>query len=163
MRKRLLAKTFLTASILMIITQSAIAENQFKTKWREVFVTIESRSIPVKNMEGLALGIMEQRGFAFYEDGSVATITAWLTYESHGQNTKYNGYVLYSFRDGATQIARFEGGGDAIGKQKGHFNFIKGTKQFDGIKGGGTFTAEGFPPKADLYVDVKAEYSIVKK
>jgi hypothetical protein len=153
----------LLSTIFIIIAQSAFAQRQIEEKWREVFVTIDSKKVPVKTIDGLVLGVMEQRGFAFYEDGSVATITAWLIYESQGRNTQYSGYVLYSFRDGATQMARFEGGGDAIGKQKGNFTFIKGTGKYDGIQGSGTFTAEGFPPKADLYVDVDAQYTISKK
>ena len=163
MRKGLIQFLLLTASVLWIVACQVFAEDQVKTKWREVFVTIDSQNVPVKTMDGLVLGVMEQRGFAFYEDDSVAAITAWLTYESHGRNTQYSGYVLYSFRDGATQFARFEGDGDAIGKQKGKFTFIRGTGRFEGISGGGTFTAVGFPPKADLYVDVEAQYTIRKK
>jgi hypothetical protein len=38
-------------------------------KWREVFVTVENRTMPVKGLEGHTIGIMEQRGFAFREGG----------------------------------------------------------------------------------------------
>lgn len=163
MKKGWLILFVIGITFLTFLTEPVFAREKVKTKWREAFVTINSHNVPVKSVDGLGLGVMEQRGFAFYEDGSVSTITAWLTYESQGRNTQYSGYVLYSFRDGATQLARFEGDGDAVGKQKGKFTFIKGTGKFEGIKGGGTFTAEGFPPKADLYVDVEAEYTIQKK
>lgn len=132
-------------------------------RWREVFVTVENHTMPVKALEGHAVGVMEQRGFAFYDGGEVATIHAWLTYESKGQRTDYRGYIVYRFRDGATQTATFEGAGDPVGMQQGKFSFVKGTDRFEGIKGSGTFTAEGFPPKADLYVDAEASYTLPKK
>lgn len=93
------------------------------------------------------VGVMEQRGFTFYEDDIVTTITAWLIYESHGRNTQYSGYVLYTFRDGATQFVSFEGDGDAIGKQKGKFTFIKGTDRFEGIKAAAHSLQKDFPLK----------------
>jgi hypothetical protein len=132
-------------------------------KWREVFVTVDGHSIPIRPIEGLVLGVMEQRGFAFYEDGEVATLTAWLTYETEGRNTTYKGYAVYTFPDGATQMVRFDGGGDPIGKQKGTFTFTKGTGRFQNIEGGGTFAGEGFTPKADPYLDAQGQYTIPKR
>lgn len=137
--------------------------NTVEVKWREAFVTVENTRMEVPSVKGYTLGVMEQRGFAFYENDEVATINAWLTYESKGRDAVYRGYLLYTFRDGATQVAHFDGAGDVVGTQRGTFTFIKGTGRFEGIQGGGTFTAEGFPPKADLYVDAQGKYTLPKK
>ena len=129
-------------------------------QWREVFVTTASHTMSPEGIEGRRFGVMQQRGMAFYQDGTVSRLDAWLTYESDYGNTKYRGLVLYTFPDGATQAADFEGEGAAVGRQKGTFTFINGTGRFEGIKGGGTFTAVGVSREADLYVDVKAKYTV---
>jgi hypothetical protein len=49
----------------------------------------------------------------------VATVNAWLTYESKGPNANYRGYVVHRFCDGATQTATFEDSRDPVGLQKG--------------------------------------------
>jgi hypothetical protein len=92
----------------------------------------------------------------------VATVNAWLTYESKGPNANYRGYVVHRFCDGATQTATFEDSRDPVGLQKGQLRFIRGTARFEGIRGSGMFTAKGFPPHADLYVDAEASYSLPK-
>jgi len=97
-------------------------------------------------------------GFAFYEDGQVATIQAWLTFERSGPITSYSGYAVYDFTDGSTKVARLEGTGDPGGEQQGSFTIQSGSGRFKGITGEGNFVGHGFAPYGDIYVDVTARY-----
>jgi hypothetical protein len=134
-----------------------------KKKWREAFVSVDRQVMTVEAIEGTSIGIMKQRGFAFFENGQVAAVTAWFTFEGQGRDCEYKGYLHYKFEDGSTQTTSFQGHGNPVGKQQGIFKYLKGTGRFQGIQGKGMFSAKGFPPEADLYVDAEAEYMISEK
>ncbi len=129
-------------------------------EWREAFVTVEVNMKQIDGVEGRFLGIMEQRGFAFYEHGEVATVDVWLTFERRGPATDYTGYAVYKFADGATKVGRFSGEGDPRGEQEGEFVFDGGTGRYEGITGEGTFVGQGYPPHGDIYLDVKGTYVV---
>ncbi|RQD56042.1 MAG: hypothetical protein D5R98_10245 [Desulfonatronovibrio sp. MSAO_Bac4] len=103
---------------------------------------------------------MQQRGFAFYEDEEVATVSTWLTFERSGAKTNYRGYAIYAFPDGATKIGSFIGTGDPRGEQAGQFTLEGGTGRYEGITGQGSFSGQGFPPHGDIYLDVSGTYSL---
>lgn len=133
--------------------------------WREVFVTVDSDMQDVKEYKGHALGMMRQRGFAFYGTGredkeETAVVNVLLNFERSGGKTSYLGYAVYRFDDGSTKVGRFDGQGDPGGLQSGEFELVKGTGRFEGISGEGTFEGRGFPPYGDIYLDVQGTYSI---
>jgi len=86
---------------LIFFSVSILLADDFNSiQWREALVTVEMDLKPIYGHEVHALGILQQRGFVFYEDGQVATIQAWLTFERSGPSTSYSGYGVYDFPDG---------------------------------------------------------------
>ena len=107
------------AAVLLLLLQAhpSLAGEEREIAWREAFVTVDVALEPIEGHEGHALGLMRQRGFAFYQDGDIATVNAWITFERSGSETRYRGYAIYRFPDGATKVGRFTGGGDPAGRQ----------------------------------------------
>ena len=84
-----------------------------------------------------------RKGLAYFENGDVAVYVNWWTGDvtkGHGPN---QGYVLYTFEDGSTFVAKFEStqspGPKGFALQKGSGKLIKGTGRFEGIQGDVTF------------------------
>ena len=136
------------------------ADEETTIEWREAFVTVDAELREIEGHKDHAVGLMQQRGFAFYEDEEVATVSTWLTFERSGAETNYRGYAVYAFPDGATKIGRFTGTGDPQGEQSGQFSLECGTGRYEGITGQGHFTGHGFPPHGDIYLDVSGTYSL---
>ncbi len=148
--------------VVFLVTQSSIiyADDERPIEWREAFVTVDADMQEVEGHDGHAVGLMHQRGFAFYEDEEVETVNAWLTFERSGAETNYRGYAVYTFPDGATKIGSFTGTGDPRGEQSGQFTLEGGTGRYEGITGQGRFSGHGFPPHGDIYLDVSGAYSL---
>jgi len=142
------------------LTAAALATEPRSIQWREAFVTVEREFMPIEGLEGHAVGVMRQRGFAFYDDGEVATVKVWLTFERSGPETGYRGYAVYRFSDGSRKVGRFIGAGDPEGRQSGEFVLESGSGRFEGISGDGRFAGRGFPPHGDIYLDVSGTYSL---
>lgn len=147
------AAAFLAGSV-------AMADAAQPIQWREAFVTTESEVAPVEGHDGHYVGMSQQRGFAFHEDGDVATVNVSLTFERSGPRTRYRGYAVYRFADGSTKVGYFTGRGDPVGAQEGEFRFEGGTGRFAGIRGEGSFSGHAFPPQGDIYLDVEGVYSL---
>ncbi len=150
----------LTVTWLLSAVPTADTLDSTPITWREALVTIDSELRPIEGHERHAVGVMSQRGFAFYGDGEVATLNAWLTFERSGPETSYVGYAVYMFQDGSTKVARFTGTGDPAGQQTGEFTLRAGTGRYEGVSGEGRFTGRGFPPHGDIYLDVEGTYSL---
>ncbi|WP_028574931.1 hypothetical protein [Desulfonatronovibrio hydrogenovorans] len=136
------------------------ADDSKPIEWREAFVTVDVDIREIEGHKGHAVGLMQQRGFAFFEDYEVATVNAWITFERSGAETSYQGYAVYTFPDGDTKIGRFTGTGDPRGEQSGQFTLEGGTGRYKGITGQGRFSGQGFPPHGDIYLDVSGTYSL---
>lgn len=158
--KKLLFPVFLLALMILLSASSVIHAESKIIQWQETFVTVESDLRPVEGHEGHALGVMQQRGFAFYENGGIASVNVLLTFERRKGTTQYTGYAVYDFGDGTTKVGRFEGRGDPAGKQAGEFAFESGTGRYAGIQGNGTFTGTGYPPHGDIILNVRGTYSL---
>jgi len=85
-----------TAAVLLLLLQAhpSLAGEEREIAWREAFVTVDVTLEPIEGHEGHALGLMRQRGFAFYQDGDIATVNAWITFERSGSETRYRGYAV---------------------------------------------------------------------
>lgn len=55
-------------TFLVLQVSTVIAGDTKQIKWREAFVTVEANLQEVEGHEGHAVGVMQQRGFAFYDD-----------------------------------------------------------------------------------------------
>ncbi len=152
-------KSFLTVlAMTLLMTFSVKAHNAIQ--WREAFVTVDVQMEQIDSLDGQAIGMMRQRGFAFYDNDEIAAVEVWLTFERSGPETQYSGYAVYKFQDDTTKVGRFSGSGDPRGVQTGKFTFKKGTGRFEGITGQGVFTGQGFPPHGDIVLDVEGTYSL---
>lgn len=147
-------------TFLVLQVSTVIAGDTKQIKWREAFITVEANLQEVEGHEGHAVGVMQQRGFAFYDDGQVATVNVWLTFKRSAGGTSYRGYAVYSFPDGASKVGRFTGSGDPRGEQSGQFTLESGSGRYEGITGQGSFSGRGFPPHGDIYLDVSGAYSL---
>ncbi len=148
--------------IALLVSQQPIvnADELQPIEWREAFVTVDVDLHEIEGYPGHAMGLMHQRGFAFYEDGQVATVSTWITFERSGAETSYRGYAVYTFPDETSKVGRFTGTGDPRGEQSGQFTFEHGTGRYEGITGQGHFTGYAFPPHGDIYLDVTGSYSL---
>jgi hypothetical protein len=133
--------------------------------WRETFRSTEFHSLPIGGLPGRAIGVIEERGLAFFEHDQVASLASWLTYESSGSNTTYRGYSQYTFKDGASIVALLEGQGNWPGESKGTLTFLRGTDRFLGIEGKAQFSAvmvNAPDSGGDTYVDTKGTYHLLQ-
>lgn len=136
-----------------------------KLKWRETFRATENHSRPIGGLAGRAIGVMEQRGLAFFERDEVATLALWTTYETTDTNATFRGYAQYTFKDSSSIVALLEGSGAVPGAQKGTLTFLRGTGRFMGIEGNATFTAIAVTTSdagGDTYMDATGEYFILQ-
>ena len=134
-------------------------------QWRETFRATENHSLPVGAFPGRTIGVMEQRGLAFFPHDDVATLALWLNYETTGTNTTYRGYAQYVFKDGSTIVGLRERAGAAPGAQEGKLTFLQGTGRFLGIKGEATFQAVAVTERtagSDTYVDATGQYYLLQ-
>ena len=154
--------SFWIVLIAFLVLQPSIvnADDAKPIEWREAFVTVDADLREIEGHAGHAVGVMQQRGFAFYDDGQVAKVNAWITFERSGAETSYRGYAVYAFPDGASKVGRFTGAGDPRGEQSGQFTIEGGTGRYEGITGQGSFSGRGFPPHGDIYLDVSGTYSL---
>ena len=70
--------------LLLLPTHPSLAGEEREIAWREAFVTVDASLEPIEGHDGHAVGLMRQRGFAFYDDGDLATVNAWITFERSG-------------------------------------------------------------------------------
>ena len=147
------------ATFLLLPPAVADAGEETAIEWREALVTVEAELREVEGHAGHAVGLAQQRGFAFYDDGEVATVRAWLTFVRSAGQTAYQGYAIYTFPDQTTKIGRFTGSGDPDGPQEGTFTIEGGTGRYTEVTGEGSFAGHAFPPHGDIFLDVSGTYS----
>lgn len=133
--------------------------------WRETFRATANHALPIGGLPGRSIGVMEQRGLAFFERDEVAALALWSTYETTETNGTYRGYAQYTFKDASSILALLEGSGAVTGAQNGRLTFVRGTGRFMGIEGNATFTATAVTASdagGDTYADAKGEYSLLQ-
>jgi hypothetical protein len=169
---RAIAKAIPVVSIAVLATSCAgprasePSRPTVSVKWRESFRATEHHALPIGGLPGRSIGVMEQRGLAFFERDEVATLALWSTYETTAEtNSTYRGYAQYTFKDASTILALLEGSGAVPGAQTGKLTFFRGTGRFLGIEGHATFTAVAVTANdagGDAYVDAKGEYYLLQ-
>ena len=127
-------------------------------------------AIPVPDVEGHVLILVERRGVAVFEDGSVGAYHALMT----GDLTKYHGpvqgYSELTYPDGSKSMSKWQltieiPAGKKLPTFKGKGDFIKGTGRFEGIKGTISFSGQSVTPygketKGDMVVYVIGHYTL---
>ena len=163
---------FIIAAWLLVPATPAVAKTE-KVKTRNVSQITKMHVIKVGDVDGHIIAVYERRGLAFLADGEVGTYLNRGMFDiTKGKGTA-QGYVTHTFEDGSTTTSTWQG---TIAPQEGKrltgegtFTYTRGSGRFEGIKGGGAWTAKSFTPytkeesKSDLITDVTGTYTLPKK
>ena len=107
------------------------------------------------------LGARELGGLAFFGDGDVAMVDAWLSFFVEEGRSHYEGFALCQFADGSTQTAGITGCMGPTGAESGEFRFLCGSGRFRGITGTGSFKSDGFSLAGDPFVRGQSTYRLL--
>jgi hypothetical protein len=161
----------LIAVWLLVSTTPAIAKTE-KVECRNVSQITKMDAIKVGDVDGHILAVYERRGLGFC-NGEVATYLNRAMFDiTKGKGTA-EGYVTHIFEDGSTAISKWQGTiAPREGKRltgEGTFSYIGGSGRFEGIKGGGSWTAKSYTPytaeetKSDLVTDTSGTRTLPSK
>ncbi len=100
-------------------------------------------------------------GLAFFDDGEVATVDAWVSFFVEEGQSHYEGFAQFQFPDGSTQTARLTGCMGPTGAENGELEFLCGSGRFHGITGTGSFASDGFSFTGDPFVHAEATYRLL--
>ena len=88
--------------------------------------------VPVPDVKGHAVGVIERRGLAIYENGEIAAYHTRATFEStKGKEGSFWGYSDYKFEDGSTNISKYQGTMTLVDGKK----LLKGTGTYPSVAG----------------------------
>jgi hypothetical protein len=156
----------------LILVPSALA-GEITSKHKIAAPITKMEAVPVPDVEGHVIGVLERRGVAIYENGETAAYHSRLTFDSiKGGETSFSGYCDINFADGSISMTKFQGTVPVVeGKKiiKGTGEYIKGTGRFEGIKGKVSFTGKYVTPytkdetKGDVVLEVTSTYTLAKK
>jgi hypothetical protein len=156
---------------LILVPAAQAGEKAVKVKLISPVTRIEV--VPVPDVKGHAVGLIERRGLAIYENGEIAAYHTRAAFDStKGKGGSFWGYSDYTFADGSTQISKYQGTmtvADGKKLMKGTGKYIKGTGRFEGIKGELSFSGKYITPytkdktKGDAIVEVVGTYTLPKK
>jgi hypothetical protein len=158
---------FLIAALILVPATQA-GEKTYKLKSRVVNSLTKMEFMAAGDVKGHILGIYENRGIAFSDNGEIATTLCHGMFESLKGVVSYHGYSVHTFEDGSTQWKKYKGTaepdpGGKVKLYKATFEVFKGTGRFEGIKGSGSFS--GTKPLWDKeskykYLDSTGSYTL---
>lgn len=147
------------AWLLVPVTLAAAETVNFKAA---VFFT-KMEETQVGGVEQHTIGMYEQKGVCFFENGEVATVMTWGTWDAI---VGVQLYAVLTFEDGSTQWLK----GLGIPKptedpyitlyEEGPFEYIKGTGRFEGIKGTGSMSGKQFVLLGLAYFEGTGSYTL---
>ncbi|NIR27768.1 MAG: hypothetical protein GWN84_00185 [Gammaproteobacteria bacterium] len=122
---------------LFSLPQAPIAAEE-TLKYRLITRNIDMKVVEASQTEGQVLGLATAHGVAIFEDGQIANKKYTFAFDySKGVGT-FHGYSTYTFQDGSSITARFEGDETARGEGtvvKGVYTISSGTSKYAGAKG----------------------------
>jgi hypothetical protein len=177
MRKNKMIITILGCMCIFLIAALVIvpaAQAGEKTvKYKIAAPATKMELIPIPDMKGHAVGVLERRGVAIFENGETAAYHSMIIFDSiKGQGASWSGYGELSYADGSTTISKLQGTAPVVKGVKlvkGTGEYIKGTGRFEGIKGKCSANGKIVTPytkdatKFDLVSDVTSTYTLPKK
>ncbi len=159
-RASLAGVVLLIAACLQLYANQAREETE---KGRSVFRMTKKEEIEVGDVPGHVVGVIEDKGLTFYENGEIATMSNVFTFDNtYGIGTA-QGYSIYTFEDGSTQVHKWQESWTEEGLCKGTYTYVRGTGRFEGIKGSGSFSGKFFESVATGYDDFTGTYTLPKK
>ena len=118
-------------------------------KYRLITHRLDMTVVPASQAEGHILGVGTLRGVAVFEDGRLADKLYTVTFDYTNGEGDFHGYSTYTFLDGSTVSASFEGqseAGDDGRVIRGTYKDMTGTGEFEGVSGTGEFVSQpGIP------------------
>ena len=154
---------------LLIVPAAQAGEKTVKFKIVAPITKMEF--IPVPDVKGHVIGVLERRGVAIYENGEIAAYHGQVSFDAFKEHATYIGYSEITYADGSTTICKSQGtrSGSMPRLIKGTGEYIKGTGRFEGIKGKTSYDGKQNIPytkdatKGDAVFDVTSTYTLPKK
>jgi hypothetical protein len=160
---------FITLAVVFLLLLTAPfvqAGERGKWKGRGVFYATNYQSIPVGDVEGHIVFVMEAKGIGFGEPWGPCLLKE----SDIGDRTKglgsTEGYSIWTYPDGSTITTKGKGestsagsGRTGAGAGESTWTFVSGTGKFQGIQGGGTSKWWALGP-GQWYADSEGEYTL---
>jgi len=162
----ILAVAILTVFIALPL---AGAEKTVQEKGRQVYHVVKVEVMPVGDVPGHVVGIVDARGLTFPDTGEVATCSLKITFDVTNGTGPHQTYAVTTFEDKSTVITLAKGvttaRPDGTSTFEGTFTYIGGTGRFAGVQGGGSYTGKRMAPlapgvSADSFSDYVATYTL---
>lgn len=129
------------------LLSSAIAE-QLNLRYQAVMHITEQHSITILDDPKHVMGLAQFQGLAIFADGEVVDHRYEGEFEvTPSDGTRFHGYALWRFADGAELRANYQGAATAAGdgiEFESTFLTFTGTDRFEGVTGEGTFTGRRY-------------------
>ncbi len=110
----------------------------------------QSQAYPVLEDADHVVGVAEFRGLAIFDDGEVAVHRYVGSFDMTKGSGTFRGYALWSFEDGSTLRAPYEGTAEDLGPTdfgiKADIGGLTGTGRYEGASGSGTFAGRRLEP-----------------
>ena len=145
---------------------NAIGDSPHKVTGRDVLYATNIQIVPVGDVEGHNIYLLESKGIGFREPWGPCLIKNSET----GDRTKglgsNEGYGVSTYPDGSTITTKFKAestragsGQTGAGEGEGTYTCVRGTGKFQGIQGGGTFKYRVLGP-GQWYADWEGGYTL---
>ena len=170
MRTKLWFATLAVAILTVFITLPlAGAEKIVKEKGRTVYHFVKVEVMPVGNVPGHVVGIVDARGLIFPDTGEVGTYSGKIIFDLTNGAGSPQSYWVTTFEDKSTIMTLNKAvttpRPDGTSTFEGTATYIGGTGRFAGIKGTTSFTGKRMAPlapggPADSFSDYVATYTL---
>jgi hypothetical protein len=158
---------FITLSLVLLLLLAVSfvqAAERGKVTGRQVSHATSFQSIPVGDVEGHIIFLLESKGITFEEPWGSAIAKGSETGERTKGLGSSSGYVVFTYPDGSTATIKgkskatsAEGGKTVAGE--GTWTYVRGTGKFQGIQGGGNLNF-WVPGPGQWYLDYEGEYTL---
>jgi hypothetical protein len=140
----------LTLVLILVIPTLASAETK---KFKTYSYITKMHFMPVKIAKAPAEVILERRGVVQYEDGEEALFYLQGTAKITPTVTTAEGYSQYTFKDGSTNVLKWQAemskkDGEKLASGTGSGTYVSGTGRLEGIKGECNFKSRYLTPYA---------------
>ncbi len=161
--------TLVIAAWFLVSVTQAMAETK-TVKSKVTTYNTKAEFIPVFDVKGHVIGVMEKRGVAVFETGEVAAYLMRATFDLIERQGPLQGYSQLTYKDGSTTVYKWQSNLSLppewpLGFVKGKGEYVKGTGRFKGIKGtvswtGRFITLPGKETKGDMYIEATSTYTL---
>ncbi|MGA2468979.1 MAG: hypothetical protein ABSH06_32170 [Thermodesulfobacteriota bacterium] len=152
--------------LLLLAAPFVQAAERGKVTSRNFYYATNVQIIPVGDVEGHVIFVLEAKGITIGEPWGAALIKESITGDRTKRLGPGEGYSVYTYPDGSTITTKFKGEVTAAGRSKtgtsegeGTWTYVRGTSKFQGIQGGGTFKYKELGP-GQWYSDLEGEYTL---